>query len=326
MTIPAPATESVRPDVPAPAPPGPRRHPRPLTIVTFALTLAGLTLLLLPGGAWPALGVLILATVAGVITLASRSERSQALAVLAASLATAGVLGAALVLLAQATIFPLLEQAAYAARDKAPLLEPSADALPSYPDDDAASATEPFAIDQTAFGADPAVPGQWWYVVVIDNADPTHVFAGVSFTITAVSPDESVLDTQVHTRSIEPHRTVVTGTLSAGPSEVGALKVDMSPSSFTLSGSNLVLFESQEVTSTLDADGLTTVTGEAVNVFTSDIDDATVTVVAYDSTGTAMGVASVPLGTVAEGAVVPFAVKFPMPVPTDATFEVFVQG
>lgn len=325
MTIPAPATESLRPDVPAPAPPGPRRPPRPLTIITFALTLAGLTLLALPDGAWPALGVLILATVAGVITLVSRSERSQALAVLAASLATAGVLGAALVLLAQATLFPLLEQAAYAARDRAPLLEPSADALPSYPDDDAASATEPFAIDQTAFGADPAVPGQWWYVVVVENADSTRVFPDLAFTITAVSSDGSVLDTKVHLRSIEPHRTVVSGTLSVGPYKVDALQVDMTPPSFTLSGSNLVLFESQGVTSTVDVNGLTTVTGEAVNVFTDAIDDATVTVVAYDSTGVATGVAAVPIGTVPEGAAVPFAVKLPMPVPADATFEVFVQ-
>lgn len=193
MTIPAPVTESAHLDAPAKAHIEARRRTRLLTIITFTLTLVGLTLLATPGAAWPALIVLTPAAAVGVIALVRRAEGGRAVAVVAASLATAGVVGAVLVLLVQAGVFPVFEkevlEPAATASDKTPLLVPSPNALPTQPGDDA-PITEPFTIDQTAFGADPTVPGQWWYVVVIENADATQVFTDVSFTITAVSSAE----------------------------------------------------------------------------------------------------------------------------------------
>lgn len=333
MTLPPAPVDQTSPNA-APEPPPVVRAPagrswlRIVAVTSLVLACIGAVLSALPDGAWPTLVVFALAAPLAVVALLLKSQRGTMFAVIAFTMSVFGCFVATGTLLSSHWQEPLTAHEAQQMREE--LFPSSADS--AVPDESPETlpplqpASPPLlTFADSGFGRDPAT-GEWWYVMVVDNADTRHTHVDTPITAVAIGADRTPLQTELLNVSFSPGRTVVAGFFTGvRDSDVVSIDSVIRSPLFSIAGSTTQLLEVKNVTETIDSAGIATVNGEVTNVTTSSLDAVVMTAVAYDADGTIFGFAKAEVDPLAAGETRTIDVRFAHALPAGATFEVFAQ-
>lgn len=213
--------------------------------------------------------------------------------------------------------------ASAASDDEADEAETEADAAPAA---EPAAGVEELAVVETAFGKD-IESDTWWYVVVLENPNPDHVFPMAGITIEALDASGVILDSGSEYTTVLQGRTVVAGDFfSVGSGTIASLDV-RGPTSAAATASPASETGSFTITDIARADeyGYASITGKVTSSFGEDQELVKVTVVARDASGKIVGgdftfIDRLPAGGTAQFDSSLWSVEN---LPADVTFEAF---
>jgi TM2 domain-containing membrane protein YozV len=166
--------------------------------------------------------------------------------------------------------------------------EPASDAAPAAEPE--APAVQELAIVETAFGKD-IESDMWWYVVVLENPNPDHVFPSAGITVEALDANGTILDSGSNYTTVLQGRTVVVGDFfSVGSGTIAKLDV-RGPTSAAATSSPAAETGSFTVADLATATeyGWMDVTGKVTSSFVEDQEFVTVSVIARDAAGKIVG-------------------------------------
>lgn len=201
--------------------------------------------------------------------------------------------------------------------------EAEADAAPAA---EPAAGVEELAVVETAFGKD-IESDTWWYVVVLENPNPDHVFPMAGITIEALDASGVILDSGSEYTTVLQGRTVIAGDFfSIGSGTIASLDV-RGPTSAAATASPASETGSFTITDIARADeyGYASITGKVTSSFGEDQELVQVTVVARDAAGKIVGgdftfIDRLPAGGTAQFDSSLWSVEN---LPADVTFEAF---
>ncbi|KZE95364.1 hypothetical protein AVP42_00340 [Agromyces sp. NDB4Y10] len=213
--------------------------------------------------------------------------------------------------------------ASAASDDDADEAETEADAAPAA---EPAAGVEELAVVETAFGKD-IESDTWWYVVVLENPNPDHVFPMAGITIEALDASGVILDSGSEYTTVLQGRTVIAGDFfSVGSGTIASLDV-RGPTSAAATASPASETGSFTITDIARADeyGYASITGKVTSSFGEDQELVQVTVVARDAAGKIVGgdftfIDRLPAGGTAQFDSSLWSVEN---LPADVTFEAF---
>ncbi|GAA5202351.1 DUF308 domain-containing protein [Microbacterium jejuense] len=323
-----------------PAAPGSGRDQRPkgVAVTGFVLALVGFVLAFAPATAGFALLVMLAACVVSIVALASARRGGKGFAGTGLALSILGGLIALVVMLLQAFgafgsssdydtsepyVQPYVEDEEYEDPLAGDFAAPGTDGIS---DGDVALATPvALTVAETAFGAEASGSGTW-IVVILDNPNADHIFAGVDIGVRAVDASGAELATaSEHVNALQGRSALVLHNVMTGTTPVSAIEVTV-PEAATATVSPSVETGSFTVTDTRISagDDGTRVSGYVTGHFASDLWFAHVAVVARDSGGRIVGGELTSLGRVAtDGSPTYFSSWFVPPLAADATVETY---
>ncbi len=186
----------------------------------------------------------------------------------------------------------------------------------------AASAAEPAVVD-LAFGQGSAGSDTWWYVVIVENPNPGHVFPFAEFAIEAVGADGTILDSDSSYVDLLPGRVALAGMFfQVGGNTVDHLEVRGPEATDAVEESDLGAFTVSDVAATSD-DWHTTVGGNLSSSFAQEQTNVEVTVVARDAQGRIIGSDFTYVDRLPVGGQARFEASFFDVLPEGTTYEVY---
>jgi hypothetical protein len=321
---------------PGPGGPPPAGGGKGLAITGLVLALVALVLSWVPfinnGAALLAVGGVVLGVIALIGSLRrGKPGRGMAISAIAVSVVAFVVVIVTQVAYSRAIddVFGQLDenlqqleedQAAGRAGD-APDADDAADA------DDTADAAQGTAQDlavlDVAFGQNSYDPTTWWYVVIVENPNPEHVFPFAGFTIEAVGADGTILDSSPDYVDLLPGQVALSGGFyEVGSGAIDHLDVRGPEASEAVHETGLGSFTVSDVAGTSD-DWSTTVGGTLVSTFESDQQLVEVTVVASAPDGTVLGAQPTYVDRLPAGGQARFEVMFMDPLPADTLYTAY---
>ncbi|MFD4959128.1 DUF308 domain-containing protein [Microbacterium sp. NPDC058389] len=323
-----------------PAAPGPGRDPRPkgVAVTGFVLALVGFILAFVPITAGFAILLTLIAFIVSIAALASARRGGKGFAGTGLALSILGGLIALVVTVLQAFgafgsssgyepsepyVEPYVQDEEYEEPLAGDFAAPGTDGIP---DGDVALATPvALTVAETAFGAEASGSGIW-IVVVLDNPNADHIFAGVDIGVRAVDASGAEIATaSEHVNALQGRSALVLHNVMTGTTAVSAIEVTV-PEAATATVSPSIETGSFTVTDTRISAGEdgTRVSGYVTGHFASDLWYARVTVVARDSGGRIVGGEPGSLGRVAaDGSPAFFSAWFVPPLAADVSAETY---
>jgi hypothetical protein len=196
---------------------------------------------------------------------------------------------------------------------------PAEDAADAAPQGDA----EDLVVVDVAFGQTTYDPTIWWYVAVVENPNPAHVFPFAGFTAEAVGADGTILDSSPDYVDLLPGRTALSGTFyEVGSGAIDHVEVRGPEASEAVSEADLGAFTVSEVAATTD-EYSTTVGGNVASAFEADQELVEVTVVAASPDGTILGAQSTYVDRLPAGGQARFEVMFMDPLAADTVYTAY---
>lgn len=187
----------------------------------------------------------------------------------------------------------------------------------------AAATAQDLAVLSVAFGQNEYDPTTWWYVAVVDNPNPEHVFPFAGFTVEAVGADGTILDSSPDYVDLLPGQTALTGTFySVGATAVDHVEVRGPQASEAVHQTDLGTFAVADVAATSDS-WSTTVGGTLTSAFAEDQELVTVVVVATAPDGTVLGADLTYVDRLPAGGQARFEAMFFSPLPEGTTYTAF---
>ncbi|WP_309135716.1 DUF4190 domain-containing protein [Cellulomonas sp.] len=198
--------------------------------------------------------------------------------------------------------------------------EESAAAEPAA--EEAAAAQDVVLVD-VAFGQRAHDPTTWWYVAIVENPNPTHVFPFADFTVEAVGADGTILDSSPDYRTMLPGRTALSGVfLEVGGNAVDHVDVRGPVGADAVAAEEVGAFAVAELAATSD-EWSTTVGGTLSSDFADEQSNVGVTVVATAPDGRILGAEWTLVDRLPVGGQARFETRFPEPLPADTTYTAY---
>jgi hypothetical protein len=174
-----------------------------------------------------------------------------------------------------------------------------------------------------AFGQTSYDPTMWWYVAIVENPNPEHVFPFAGFTAEAVGADGTILDSSPDYVDLLPGTTALSGTfLAVGSGTVDHVEIRGPQASEAVREPELGSFSVSEVAATTD-EYSTTVGGNVASAFEADQELVEVTVVAASPDGTVLGAEQTYVDRLPAGGQARFEVMFIEPLPGDTVYTAY---
>lgn len=293
-----------------------------LAIAAFVLALVALSISWVPIVQFLAAVIAVIGLGLGVpaLVLAVRKGRAG----LGLSIAAVAVAGGAL-LLAAGTFF-LYDRLTTAFADGFLGQEsedwPEPTVWPPGPREAGPPAAE-LVVVETSFGQATLDPTTSWYVVIMDNPNPEHVFPAAEILVEAVGADGTILDSDTVVTDVLPGRVAVTGRfISVGSSVVDHLEIRAPEAADAVHGVAPGAFAVSDLSATND-EWSTTVTGVLAGSFTTEQSYVRLNVVARDPQGVVIGAEADYVERLPAGGQVRFEVLFFDVLPEGTTFEAY---
>ncbi len=305
-----------------PASPAPDTRPKTLAIVALALAGVGAVGSFLPIVNWFSWALLLAAVVLAIIVLVSRKQGGKGLGIAALVLAVVAWIVSIVVVVAS------LLALAPAVRGIVGEGEGPVATSPAEDGADTADGRQELEVVEVAFGRESFDPTMWWYVVILENPNPDHVFDFASIDIEALDAAGTILDTAPEYTTLLSGRTALTGTFfSVGQGEIASLDVQVPAASSAIRSprDETGAFTIEDLVPVTD-DYSTSVTGTISGDFEDEHELVSVAVVARAADGSIVGgtrtyVDRLPTG----GGKVQFEAVFFDPLPDAATFEAYAS-
>jgi len=309
-----------------------------VAVTGFVLALVGFILAFVPTTAGFAMLLTLTAFIVSIAALASTRRGGKGFAGTGLALSIVGGLIALVVTVLQAFgafgsssdydtsepyVQPYVEDEGYEDPLAGDFAAPGTDGIPDG--DVALAAPVALTVAETAFGAEANGSGTW-IVVILDNPNADHIFAGVDIGVRAVDASGAEIATaSEHVNALQGRSALVLHNVMTGTRAVTAIEVTV-PEAATATVSPSVETGSFTVTDTRISagDGGTRVSGYVTGHFASDLWFARVTVVARDSGGQIVGGEPASLGRVAaDGSPAFFSTWFVPPLAADVLAETY---
>ncbi|UZN03026.1 DUF4190 domain-containing protein [Cellulomonas sp. S1-8] len=187
----------------------------------------------------------------------------------------------------------------------------------------AAPAVGDVSVVEVAFGQNTYDPTIWWYVVIIDNPNPEHVYPLAGFDVEAVGADGTILDTGSSYVNLLPGRVALTGSFfDVGSNVLDHLDVRGPEVADALHESELGAFAVADVAAASD-EWSTKVGGNLSGSFVEEQASVQVDVIARNAQGQIVGSELTFVDRLPVGGQARFEVTFLAPLPADTTYEVY---
>ncbi|MFH8249212.1 hypothetical protein ACH3VR_02435 [Microbacterium sp. B2969] len=309
----------------APVPGAPDTRRKTLAIIGLSVAALGLVLSFIPFVTWFS-GVFLLAGfVLGLIALINKKQGGKGFAIGAVAISVVGWIVSVVVSIAS---FGIIGQAAQNALDESRSSEIAGGEASD--DEDAAEPAadaEEITVVESAFGRD-ALTDTWWYVVILDNPNPDHVFDFASVDVEALDASGTILDTANDYVTLLSGQTAVTGNFfDVGQGEIAKLDVRGPEASDAISSpaDETGTFTIEGLAATSD-DYSTSVSGTVAGTFQDEQELVNIVVVARAADGTIIGGQQTYVDRLpSDGTKVQFEVTFFTPLPADTKYEAYAS-
>lgn len=315
-----------------PVPPGAPAGGKGFAITALVLALVALVLSWVPIVNNLAAVLAVAALVFGIVALVGALRKGRPGKGMAISAVVVAVVSFVIVIVTQIAYTKVIDDVVDDLNDSVAELEQetgastdgadAGDAADEEPAADAAGAQDVAVLD-VAFGQNEYDPTTWWYVVVVDNPNPEHVFPFADFTMEAVGADGTILDSAPDYVNLLPGQAALSGVfLSVGDAPVDHVDVTGPTASDAVHEADLGSFSVADVAGTTD-EWSTTVGGTLTSAFQEDQELVEVTVVATAPDGTILGGQMTFVDRLPAGGQARFEALFTSPLPADTTYTAF---
>lgn len=314
-----------------PVPPGAPGGGKGFAVTALVLALVALVLSWVPIVNNVAAVLAVVGLVFGVVALVGALRKARPGKAMAISAIAVAVVAVVVVIVTQIAYARVIDDVVDDLNDSVAELEQDtgaadADGDPAAADEaapDAAATAQDLVVLDVAFGQNAYDPTTWWYVAVVDNPNPEHVFPFAGFTAEAVGADGTILDSAPDYVDLLPGQTALTGMfLSVGDTPVDHVEVRGPQASEAVHESDLGGFEVADVAATSD-EWSTTVGGTLTSAFQQDQELVGVVVVATAPDGTILGAQSTYVDRLPAGGQARFEAVFLSPLPADTAYTAF---